>query len=201
MEIKEKDPLYEDEDEDFRDRITENEMNDIIAYINSWDYEKYQRDKEIREAFQLLKSKMIKDEKEKEKELKKLKKIEQNYTLSGVKTNQNENIEENINYIENNNNYDINITNNNNNNEEQINNDKKEIKELTNEEKIILEKNWNNSTKIERNGQVINEKGDKDILINNENLEEKKNDKLIVKYIYLLLLFFRNKYLIIQTIN
>ena len=200
MEIKEKDPLYEDEDEDFRDRITENEMNDIIAYINSWDYEKYQRDKEIREAFQLLKSKMIKDEKEKEKELKKLKKIEQNYTLSGVKTNQNENIEENINYIENNNNYDINITNNNN-NEEQINNDKKEIKELTNEEKIILEKNWNNSTKIERNGQVINEKGDKDILINNENLEEKKNDKLIVKYIYLLLLFFRNKYLIIQTIN
>ena len=201
MEIKEKDPLYEDEDEDFRDRITENEMNDILAYINSWDYEKYQRDKEIREAFQLLKSKMIKDEKEKEKELKKLKKIEQNYTLSGVKTNQNENIEENINYIENNNNYDINITNNNNNNEEQINNDKKEIKELTNEEKIILEKNWNNSTKIERNGQVINEKGDKDILINNENLEEKKNDKLIVKYIYLLLLFFRNKYLIIQTIN
>jgi hypothetical protein len=201
MEIKEKDPLYEDEDEDLRDRITENEMNDIIAYINSWDYEKYQRDKEIREAFQLLKSKMIKDEKEKEKELKKLKKIEQNYTLSGVKMNQNENIEENINYIENNNNYDINITNNNNNNEEQLNNDKKEIKELTNEEKIILEKNWNNSTKIERNGQVINEKGDKDILINNENLEEKKNDKLIVKYIYLLLLFFRNKYLIIQTIN
>jgi len=200
MEIKEKDPLYEDEDEDYTNRITENEMNDIIAYINSWDYEKYQRDKEIREAFQLLKSKMIKDEKEKEKELKKLKKIEQNYTLSGVKTNQNENIEENINYIENNNNYDINITNNNN-NEEQINNDKKEIKELTNEEKIILEKNWNNSTKIERNGQVINEKGDKDILINNENLEEKKNDKLIVKYIYLLLLFFRNKYLIIQTIN
>ena len=200
MEIKEKDPLYEDEDEDYTNRITENEMNDIIAYINSWDYEKYQRDKEIREAFQLLKSKMIKDEKEKEKELNKLKKIEQNYTLSGVKTNQNENIEENINYIENNNNYDINITNNNN-NEEQINNDKKEIKELTNEEKIILEKNWNNSTKIERNGQVINEKGDKDILINNENLEEKKNDKLIVKYIYLLLLFFRNKYLIIQTIN
>ena len=188
MEIKEKDPLYEDEDEDYTNRITENEMNDIIAYINSWDYEKYQRDKEIREAFQLLKSKMIKDEKEKEKELKKLKKIEQNYTLSGVKKNQNENIEENINYIENNNNYDINITNNINNNEEQINNDKKEIKELTNEEKIILEKNWNNSTKIERNGQVINEKGDKDILINNENLEEKKNDKLIVKYIYLLLL-------------
>ena len=201
MEIKEKDPLYKDEDEDYRDRITENEMNDIIAYINSWDYEKYQRDKEIREAFQLLKSKMIKDEKEKEKELKKLKKIEQNYTLSGVKMNQNENIEENINYIENNNNYDINITNNNNNNEEQLNNDKKEIKELTNEEKIILEKNWNNSTKIERNGQVINEKGDKDILINNENLEEKKNDKLIVKYIYLLLYFFRNKYSIIQTIN
>ena len=168
MEIKEKDPLYEDEDEDYTNRITENEMNDIIAYINSWDYEKYQRDKEIREAFQLLKSKMIKDEKEKEKELNKLKKIEQNYTLSGVKMNH--------------------INNDDNNNEDLLNNNKKEIKELTNEEKIILEKNWNNSTKIERNGQVINEKGDKDILINNENLEEKKNEKLIVKYIYLLLL-------------
>ena len=190
MEIKEKDPLYEDEDEDYTNRITENEMNDIIAYINSWDYEKYQRDKEIREAFQLLKSKMIKDEKEKEKELNKLKKIEQNYTLSGVKMNQNENVDENINYRENDNNYNlnININNDDNNNEDLLNNNKKEIKELTNEEKIILEKNWNNSTKIERNGQVINEKGDKDILINNENLEEKKNDKLIVKYIYLLLL-------------
>ena len=201
MEIKEKDPLYEDEDEDYTNRITENEMNDIIAYINSWDYEKYQRDKEIREAFQLLKSKMIKDEKEKEKELNKLKKIEQNYTLSGIKMNQNENVDENINYREEDNNYNLNINNDDNNNEDLLNNNKKEIKELTNEEKIILEKNWNNSTKIERNGQVINEKGDKDILINNENLEEKKNDKLIVKYIYLLLLFFRNKYLIIQTIN
>ena len=179
MEIKEKDPLYEDEDEDYTNRITENEMNDIIAYINSWDYEKYQRDKEIREAFQLLKSKMIKDEKEKEKELNKLKKIEQNYTLSGVKMNQNENVDENINYRENDNNYDIN--NDDNNNEDLLNNNKKEIKELTNEEKIILEKNWNNSTKIERNGQVINEKGDKDIILNNEILEENKNDILNVK--------------------
>jgi len=173
MEIKEKDPLYEDEDEDFNDRITENEMNDIIAYINSWDYEKYQRDKEIREAFQLLKSKMIKDEKEKEKELNKLKKTEYNYTLKGVNYNQDEkednnNIEKNTNYIENNN------------NEEQFDKNK-ETKELTNEEKIILEKNWNNSTKIERNGQVINEKGDKDIILNNEILEEKKKEKLIVK--------------------
>ena len=157
MEIKEKDPLYEDEDEDYTNRITENEMNNIIAYINSWDYEKYQRDKEIREAFQLLKSKMIKDEKEKEKELNKLKKKEYNYNLN------------------------ININNDDNNNEDLLNNNKKEIKELTNEEKIILEKNWNNSTKIERNGQVINEKGDKDIILNNEILEENKNDILNVK--------------------
>ena len=190
MEIKEKDPLYEDEDENYNDRITENEMNDIIAYINSWDYEKYQRDKEIREAFQLLKSKMIKDEKEKEKELNKLKKTEYNYTLNGVKMKQNENeninnLEDNLNYIEKDNEYNINQINN---NEEQFDKKKETTKELTNEEKIILEKNWNNSTKIERNGQVINEKGDKDILINNENLEEKKNEKLIVKYIYLLLL-------------
>jgi len=183
MEIKEKDPLYEDEDENYNDRITENEMNDIIAYINSWDYEKYQRDKEIREAFQLLKSKMIKDEKEKEKELNKLKKTEYNYTLNGVKMKQNENeninnLEDNLNYIEKDNEYNINQINN---NEEQFDKKKETTKELTNEEKIILEKNWNNSTKIERNGQVINEKGDKDIILNNEILEENKNDILNVK--------------------
>ena len=183
MEIKEKDPLYEDEDENYNDRITENEMNDIIAYINSWDYEKYQRDKEIREAFQLLKSKMIKDEKEKEKELNKLKKTEYNYTLNGVKMKQNENeninnLEDNLNYIEKDNEYNINQINN---NEELFEKKKETTKELTNEEKIILEKNWNNSTKIERNGQVINEKGDKDIILNNEILEENKNDILNVK--------------------
>jgi len=183
MEIKEKDPYYEDEDENYNDRITENEMNDIIAYINSWDYEKYQRDKEIREAFQLLKSKMIKDEKEKEKELNKLKKTEYNYTLNGVKMKQNENeninnLEDNLNYIEKDNEYNINQINN---NEEQFDKKKETTKELTNEEKIILEKNWNNSTKIERNGQVINEKGDKDIILNNEILEENKNDILNVK--------------------
>ena len=183
MEIKEKDPLYEDEDENYNDRITENEMNDIIAYINSWDYEKYQRDKEIREAFQLLKSKMIKDENEKEKELNKLKKTEYNYTLNGVKMKQNENeninnLEDNLNYIEKDNEYNINQINN---NEEQFDKKKETTKELTNEEKIILEKNWNNSTKIERNGQVINEKGDKDIILNNEILEENKNDILNVK--------------------
>ena len=50
-----------------KDDISEEEMNDIISYINSWSYEKYEKDMEVREALQLLKNKMIKDEQEKEK--------------------------------------------------------------------------------------------------------------------------------------
>jgi hypothetical protein len=193
MEIKEKDPLYEDEDENFNDRLTENEMDDIIAYINSWDYEKYQRDKEIREALQLLKSKMIKDEKEKEKELNKLKKTEYTYTLNGKIPEKNEINNNNLNKEEDNENYinNYNYLNNeyNDDNKEENNNINKGSKELTEEEKLILEKNWNNSTKIERNGQIINEKGDKDILLNNDTYIDEKKEILKVKINYLFNIF------------
>jgi len=197
MEIKEKDPLYEDEDENFNDRLTENEMDDIIAYINSWDYEKYQRDKEIREALQLLKSKMIKDEKEKEKELNKLKKTEYTYTLNGKIPEKNEINNNNLNKEEDNENYinNYNYLNNeyNDDNKEENNNINKGSKELTEEEKLILEKNWNNSTKIERNGQIINEKGDKDILLNNDTYIDEKKEILKVKINYLFNIFIEKK--------
>lgn len=48
------------------DKIDEEEMKDVLGYINSLDYEKYFRDREIREALQLIKNKMEKDLKEKE---------------------------------------------------------------------------------------------------------------------------------------
>ena len=46
--------------------MDEEEMKDVLGYINSLDYEKYARDMEIREALQLIKNKMEKDQKEKE---------------------------------------------------------------------------------------------------------------------------------------
>ena len=45
--------------------IAENEMDDIIKYINGLSFEQYQKDMEIKEALQLIKSKMIKEEEEK----------------------------------------------------------------------------------------------------------------------------------------
>ena len=47
--------------------ISESEMKEIIDFINNWDYEKYERDSEVREALLLLRSKMKQEEKEKEK--------------------------------------------------------------------------------------------------------------------------------------
>ena len=51
----------EDEDELNKD------INDIVDYLKDLDYEKYTHDMEIREALELLKSKMLKDEEEKKK--------------------------------------------------------------------------------------------------------------------------------------
>ena len=51
---------------DEEDKMDEEEMKDVLGYINSLDYEKYARDMEIREALQLIKNKMEKDQKEKE---------------------------------------------------------------------------------------------------------------------------------------
>ena len=49
--------------------ISENELKDIIDFINNWDYEKYERDSEVREALLLLRNKMKKEEEEKAQKL------------------------------------------------------------------------------------------------------------------------------------
>ena len=90
---------------DKKDDISEEEMNDIISYINSWDYEKYERDMEIREALQLLKNKMLKDEKEKEEKLNELREKEKREMIDNKKLNDNQNQNEDNN---NNNNIQIN---------------------------------------------------------------------------------------------
>ena len=146
---------------DKKDDISEEEMNDIISYINSWDYEKYERDMEIREALQLLKNKMLKDEKEKEEKLNQLREKEkrdmiENKILNDNNNNQNQNEDNNNNNNNNNNeqetnnlintNY-YNYNNDNLNNENDINNNNN-YQELTEEEKLNLEKNWNSSVKI-----------------------------------------------------
>ena len=58
--------------------ISENEMKEIIEFINNWDYEKYERDSEVREALLLLRSKMKQEEKEKDKKFEELRKKEKN---------------------------------------------------------------------------------------------------------------------------
>lgn len=56
-----KDNILNEED------MNEEEMNKILEYINSLDYDKYVRDLEIREAFQLIKNKMLKEKIDEEK--------------------------------------------------------------------------------------------------------------------------------------
>ena len=75
-----------------KDDIYEEEMNDIISYINSWSYEKYEKDMEVREALQLLKNKMIKDEQEKEKLKNKNEIIEDNRNQENIQNNEQDNI-------------------------------------------------------------------------------------------------------------
>lgn len=52
------------------ENISENEMDDIIKYINGLSFEQYQKDMEIREALELIKSKMIKEEQQKTEKMK-----------------------------------------------------------------------------------------------------------------------------------
>ena len=178
--------------------ITEEEMKSIINYINNWDYEKYERDLEVREALLLLRDKMKKDEKEKEKQFNELKRKE---NLTSEKRDNKE--EENIkNYfeeekIEQDNKYYTKYNENNN-----INVFKDELSE---QEKEFLEKNWNRSTKPEFGEKIVNEKGDKEKIIYNsddkkekkvnnfiykinlfiiQNLKEKKNEKKVENVIY-----------------
>ena len=133
--------------------ITENEMKEIIDFINNWDYEKYERDSEVREALLLLRSKMKKEEAEKEKQLDELRVKEKNKKddkeEEEFKTNKTNIIEPQLNSYE------------------KIN------YELDEKEKELLEKNWNSSTKPEYGEKIVNEKGDKEIIINNDNKPKK----------------------------
>ena len=146
--------------------ITESEMKEIIDFINNWDYEKYERDSEVREALLLLRSKMKKEEEEKAQQLKELRIKEKNEIINNQINN--DNIEEEENQ------YDNLYT------PDQINNNNKINVELSEKEKEMLEKNWNSSTKPDYGEKIVNEKGDKEIIINND-----KNDKKMKKVILL----------------
>ena len=145
--------------------ITESEMKEIIDFINNWDYEKYERDSEVREALLLLRSKMKKEEEEKAQQLKELRIKEKNEIINNQINN--DNIEEKEN--QNDNLY----------TPDQINNNNKINVELSEKEKEMLEKNWNSSTKPDYGEKIVNEKGDKEIIINNDK-NEKKMKKVIL---------------------
>ena len=143
--------------------ISENEMKEIIDFINNWDYEKYERDSEVREALLLLRNKMKQEEKEKEKKLEELRIKEKNDIIN----NQNKNDEYKEEDIEEENKYN-----------DELNYNNKANNELSEQEKEELEKNWNSSTKPEYGEKIVNEKGDKEIIINND----KKAKKVIIIY-------------------
>ena len=149
--------------------ISENEMKEIIDFINNWDYEKYERDSEVREALLLLRSKMKQEEKEKEQKLEELRIKENNEAVNKINGGEmkEEEIKEDI-YIE-----------------DKSNNNKNNV-ELSEQEKEILEKNWNSSTKPEYGEKIVNEKGDKEIIIDNE-----KKNKKVINIIYNNIFFFR----------
>ena len=152
--------------------ITEEEMKNIINYINTWDYEKYERDSEVREALLLLRTKMKQEEEEREKKLNELKKkeniISETNINNGDEGNKIDFKEEKIEVDKKN----MTVYNNNN-----INVFKDELSE---KEKEMLEKNWKTSTKPEFGEKIINEKGDKEI-IRDENKVGNKIAKKVTK--------------------
>ena len=154
--------------------ITEEEMKNIINYINTWDYEKYERDSEVREALLLLRTKMKQEEEEREKKLNELRRkeniISETNINNGDEGNKIDFKEEKIEVDKKN----MTIYNDNNN----INVFKDELSE---KEKEMLEKNWKTSTKPEFGEKIINEKGDKEI-IRDENKVAKKISKKEKKY-------------------
>ena len=154
--------------------ITEEEMKNIINYINTWDYEKYERDSEVREALLLLRTKMKQEEEEREKKLNELKRkeniISETNINNGDENNKIDFKEEKIEMDKNN----MTVYNDNSN----INVFKDELSE---KEKEMLEKNWKTSTKPEFGEKIINEKGDKEI-IRDENKVAKKVSKKEKKY-------------------
>ena len=154
--------------------ITEEEMKNIINYINTWDYEKYERDSEVREALLLLRTKMKQEEEEREKKLNELKRkeniISETNINNGDENNKIDFKEEKIEMDKNN----MTVYNDNSN----INVFKDELSE---KEKEMLEKNWKASTKPEFGEKIINEKGDKEI-IRDENKVAKKAIQKEKKY-------------------
>ena len=146
--------------------ISENEMKEIIEFINNWDYEKYERDSEVREALLLLRSKMKQEEKEKDKKFEELLKKEKNDKKNNINKDDDDLYKEED--IKDDNKY-----------SDEIENKNKVNIELSEQEKEILEKNWNSSTKPEYDEKILNEKGDKEIIINND----KKMNKVSVIYI------------------
>ena len=154
--------------------ITEEEMKNIINYINTWDYEKYERDSEVREALLLLRTKMKQEEEEREKKLNELKRkeniISETNINNGDEGNKIDSKEEKIDVDQKN----MTVINDNNN----INVFRDELSE---KEKELLEKNWKTSTKPEFGEKIINEKGDKEI-IRDENKVAKKAIKKEKKY-------------------
>ena len=161
--------------------ITEEEMKGIINYINTWDFEKQQRDLEVREALLLLRNKMKEEEKKKEKQLNDLKKKESIIPNPDINKDNNKNskiFEEEK------------IEADNENNTQNINNNNINVfkDDLSEKEKEILEKNWNSSTKPELGEKIVNEKGDKEIVIN-----EDKTNKKVNNYFNVLFYVIQNK--------
>ncbi len=117
--------------------IAENEMDDIIKYINGLSFEQYQKDMEIKEALQLIKSKMIKEEEEKLQKMKEeyQQEINQNFFLRNTA------------FINNNNEQ--------NSKEETNKEEKQDIKNQQSKEDIeVLESNWNNSVRKSSNALI-----------------------------------------------
>ena len=157
--------------------ISEEEMKNIINYINTWDYEKYERDSEVREALLLLRTKMRQEEEEKEKKFNELKRKEKIISETKINNNTDNNAENNKDLFK----------------EEKIEVDKKNMTiyndnkninvfkdELSEQEKELLEKNWVRSTKPEFGEKIVNEKGDKEIIVSNDN--DKKAKKVIILF-------------------
>ena len=117
--------------------IAENEMDDIIKYMNGLSFEQYQKDMEIKEALQLIKSKMIKEEEEKLQKMKEeyQQEINQNFFLRNTA------------FINNNNEQ--------NSKEETNKEEKQDIKNQQSKEDIeVLENNWNNSVRKSSNALI-----------------------------------------------
>lgn len=117
--------------------IVENEMDDIIKYINGLSFEQYQKDMEIKEALQLIKSKMIKEEEQKLQKMKEeyQQEINQNFFLRNTA------------FINNNNEQ--------NSKEETNKEEKQDIKNQQSKEDIeVLESNWNNSVRKSSNALI-----------------------------------------------